>query len=189
MKRTFVGLLAVMTLAVAACNSESAPTSPQLVASPVALVSAGTCTLANGNTASTGFDQYGYNRCAHQFVGTFAGYCAARSASSDCGGVTGTTRLVMKWNEEWDRGNATGWANGPYTANLDNEINGSLLDGTSFSEHFMTTWDAGCVSSGGTSATNGGSCIWGAFRILIDQGMQGGAKMWWTRATPAGYGS
>ena len=83
---------------------------------PVGLVmavkpsSAGTCTLANGNVVATGFDQYGYNRCAHQFVGTGSSWCLARGASANCLGIYSPDKLVMKWNAEWDRGNAEGWS-------------------------------------------------------------------------------
>jgi hypothetical protein len=95
----------------------------------------------------------------------------------------------MKWNEEWDRGNAEGWANAPYNAYLDNEARGAYLDGTPFSEHFKTRWDAGCVASSGAASTNGGSCIWGQFEVLMDQGKEGGVHTWWTKLSPAGYGN
>lgn len=143
----------------------------------------GTCTLANGHVVATGFDQYGYNRCAHQFVGTYGSWCAQMGAPADCGGVSGDSRLVMKWNEEWDRGNATGWASGPYDAWLDNEARGP-----GWSEHFKTKWDATCAA-GGAAGSDGGPCIWGPFEILMDQGTMNGQHVWWVKVSPAGYGA
>ena len=93
----------------------------------------------------------------------------------------------MKWNAEWDRGNAEGWSQTPYDAWLDNEAKGTDLAGVAFSEHFKTTWDAGCVASG--TATGGGDCIWGQFAILMDQGKTDGLHVWWSKMTPAGYGN
>ena len=186
-------LLLVLPFALVACATDmtTAPSESLVKAgtSMSAKGAGGSCTLANGNPAQTGFDQYGYNRCAHVFNGTWEGYCTEpkRNAAPDCYGVARTTKLIMKWNEEWDRGNATGWEKGPYDAYLDNEIRGTYIDGTPFSEHFKTRWDAGCAANGVSS--NGGSCIWGPFEILMDQGTENGVKVWWTKLTPAGYGN
>lgn len=178
---------AVLLLAgLAACQNISEPTRAVPLHASFASSSmggGGTCTLANGKTASTGFDQYGYNRCAHNFVGTFAGYCAQRSLPADCAGVPGDTRLNMKWNEGWDVGNATDWALRPYDAWLDNEIRGA-----DFSEHFKTKWDAVCAA-GGTTSSLGGPCIWGQFAVLMDQGTEDGQHVWWTKLSAGGFGS
>ena len=178
--------VAISLTSITACKD--APTSPSMQMMPIASASikaagSGSCTLANGKVVSTGFDQYGYNRCAHTFVGTFGGWCAARSAPADCAGVLGSTRLVMKWNEGWDVGNVTAWAKGPYDAWLDNEIRGA-----GFSEHFKTKWDALCAS-GLSSGSNGGPCIWGSFETLMDQGRENGVHVWWTKLSSAGFGS
>ena len=181
-------LLLVLPFLLAACDSGvSAPTENAMLKSATLDAKGGTCTLASGKVVATGFDQYGYNRCAHLFNGTFGGYCAARGAVPTCGGVDPSSSLVMKWNEEWDRGNADGWNKPPYAAYLDNEARGTYLDGTSWSEHFKTRWDAGCAATG--VSTNGGSCIWNQFEILMDQGTEGGEHVWWTKLTPAGYGN
>jgi hypothetical protein len=162
----------------------------------------GTCTVPIRHILTrvpVGFDANGYNRCAHIFVGTFEGYCADRGQGPECGEVLGSTKLVMKWNEEWDRGNAEWWLNGPYSAYIDNEVKGvygtssdptfPYPRGTPFSEHFKARWDAGCDASGGVSSTNGGGCIWGPFEVLMDQGSANGSKVWWAKLTPAGYGN
>ena len=183
-------LLLVLPFLLAACDvSTIAPTSLTAPAAIAASQGGNTCTLANGHVVATGFDAYGYNRCASNFNGTFAGWCAARGEGPTCAGTTGDTKLVMKWNDGWDLGNFEKWSHGPYNATLDNEIKGALADGTPFSEHFKTHWDAGCVSSAGVASSNGGSCIWGQFEILMDQGSQDGSHIWWTKMSPAGFGS
>lgn len=182
--------LLVLPFLLGACDRGASPTEVAAPAARGMAAKGGSCTLANGNTATPGFDQYGYNRCAHQFVGTFAGYCAARGQGPTCGGVVGSTKLVMKWNEEWDRYNADHYGtNGPYDAWLDNEMHGAYLDGTPFSEHFKTRWDAVCVATGGVASANGGTCIWNSFEVLMDQGTENGEHIWWTKLTPAGYGN
>lgn len=200
MTRLVTVLSAILFTAACSEMSNTTPTTLTTLTAPATLgtsnltaqtVRGGSCTLANGNTASPGFDQYGYNRCAHIFNGAWEGYCTEpkRNAPPDCYGVKRDTKLNMKWNEEWDRGNATGWSQGPYDAYLDNETKGYYVDGTPFSEHFKTRWDAGCVASSGTSSSNGGECIWGAFEVLMYQGKEDGFHFWWTKLTPAGYGN
>jgi hypothetical protein len=183
-------LLILLPFLLAACDvSTIAPTATMTPAASTASSGRNTCTLANGAIVATGFDANGYNRCAHIFNGTFAGYCAARGQAPDCAGTTGGTKLVMKWNEGWDLGNAEGWSKPPYYATLDNEIKGAYPDGTPFSEHFKTRWDAGCTTSGGTASSNGGTCIWNQFEVLMDQGTEDGSHIWWVKMTPAGFGS
>jgi len=183
-------LLLTLPFILAACAGDSAaPTENAVLKTATLAANGGTCTTAAGKVVATGFDQFGYNRCAHLFNGTFGGYCAARNAAPTCGGVAPTSKLVMKWNEEWDRGNAEKWLNPPYVAWLDNEARGTYLDSTPYSEHFKTRWDAGCVASHGSVSTNGGACIWNQFEILMDHGKEAGAHFWWTKLTPAGYGN
>ena len=162
---------------------------------PVGLVmavkpsSAGTCTLANGNVVATGFDQYGYNRCAHQFVGTGSSWCLARGASANCLGIYSPDKLVMKWNAEWDRGNAEGWSdpNG-YRAWENNNWNG-MCDGCSGEVwHYKIKW-IGLCGADGTPTGDGGYCLWGQFEVLMDQGTSGGEHLWYTHAIPTGYGN
>ncbi len=186
--RMLVALVAVASLAACSENSVTNLRSPD--SSPSLSSSGGSCSVPVGGVltqVSTGPDQYGYNRCAHIFVGTYGSYCAQRGAPDNCGGVDGSTKLTMKWTPEWDRGNATAWAdpNGYNGAWLDNEANGA-----DFSEHFKTRWDAGCVSSGGAASTAGNTCIWGQFEVLMDQGKTAGEHVWYAnKVKPAGYGN
>jgi len=186
--RKFLPVLALLVVIAACVDTQTDPTGLS-VAPELAKVDAGMCVLASGATANTGFDEFGYNRCAHVFNGPWAGYCTQRGLGPDCYGVRGDTHLNMKWNEEWDRGNATGWAEGPYDARLDNQTNGWYEDGTPFSEHFKTRWDQGCADTGGAVSSNGGECIWGQFEVLMYQGKEDGLHLWWSKLTPAGYGN
>lgn len=142
--------------------------------------------------AGDGFDQYGYNRTAHNFVGTGGSWCQAKGISdADCLANyvwSLSDKLVMKWNAEWDRGNAEGWANGPYRAYLDNEWNGNVPGGSGYTEHFKAVWIGPCVE--GATLENGGYCLWGQFEAIFDRGMDPSHSRWINAlASPAGYGS
>lgn len=183
-------LLFALPFLLAACEvSTVLPTAMSPSATISASSAKNTCTLINGNVVATGFDEFGYNRCARNFNGTFGGWCAKMGQAPDCAGVLGSTKLIMKWNAGWDLGNFEGWTSASYDAWLDNEIRGNYLDGTPFSEHFKTHWDAGCTASGGVTSSNGGTCIWGLFEVLMDQGTEGGVHTWWAKLSPAGFGS
>ena len=151
----------------------------------------GTCTLANGSDVPTGFDQYGYNRCAHQFVGTGSSWCLEHGYSANCLGIYSPDRLVMKWNEEWDRGNAEDWLNPPYDAWENNNWNGKC-DGCSGDVwHYKIKWVEPCGADG-TPTGDGGYCIWGQFEVLMDQGKDpsyGPGHIWFAKAIPNGYGT
>ena len=139
--------------------------------------------------AANGFDQYGYNRAARVFVGPASGWCLAHGAPATCQGIFSNDRLVMKWNAEWDRGNAEKWANPPYRAYLDNEWNGNVPGGSGWTEHFKAVWVGACGAEGAALA-NGGYCIWGQFEAIFDRGMDPSHSPWTAaHASPAGYGS
>ena len=140
--------------------------------------------------AAGGFDQYGYNRTARVFNGPASGWCLAGGAPADCQGIFSNDNLVMKWNAEWDRGNAEGWTNGPYRADLDNEWNGNVPGGSGWTEHFKAVWIGGNCGPDGARLLNGGYCIWGQFEAIFDRGMDPSHSPWTkAHATPAGYGS
>ncbi|MBI2542143.1 hypothetical protein HYV80_05530 [Candidatus Woesearchaeota archaeon] len=141
--------------------------------------------------AAGGFDQYGYNRKARIFNGPASGWCLQRGAPADCMGAYSNDRLVMKWNAEWDRGNAEGWtdSNG-YNAWLDNEWNGAFPGGSGAVWHYKIKWSSVCANGG--TPTDGGYCIWGQFETLMDQGKDpsyGLGHIWFAKAVPNGYGT
>jgi len=133
-----------------------------------------------------GFDQYGYNDTARIFNGTYLSWCEAKGL--DCeDSPNANDRLIMKWNAEWDRGNAEGWDNPPYAAWENNEWNGKVPGGSGDVWHYKIVWVGTCTE--GSILPNGGYCIWGQFEVLMDQGTSDGVHEMLTHAIPNGYGS
>ena len=188
-------ILLVLPFVLAACDSGlTAP--PENVVPTVARlnVSGGTCLVPIGGfltTVSVGFDEWGYNRCARVFNGTYSSWCVERGAAPDCAGsLYSSDKLVMKWNAEWDRGNAEGWSIPPYSAWLDNEANGNKAGGSGAVWHYKFQWVGSCVD--GIFFADGGYCIWGQFEVLMDQGLDPNilpGHIWYARAISNGYGN
>ena len=59
--------------------------------------------------AAGGFNEFGYNYAAGIFNGTGESWSLAKGLPADYLGAYSKDKLVMKWNTEWDRGNAEGW--------------------------------------------------------------------------------
>ena len=141
--------------------------------------------------AAGSFDQYGYNRAARIFNGTGGSWCEARGASYNCMGNYSADKLIMKWTSDWDRGNAEGWSNPPYSkAWLDNEWNGKQ-SGSGAVWHYKIKWVGPCGADA-TVLPDGGYCIWGQFETLMDQGSDpsiGPGHIWFAKARPNGYGT
>ena len=137
--------------------------------------------------AAGGFDEFGYNRTARNFVGTGSSWCLARGADADCLGIYSPDKLEMKWNAEWDRGNDENWAYPPYNAWENNEWNGKVNGGSGEVWHYKIKWIGACGADG-TPLADGGYCLWGQFEVLMDQGTANGEHIWLTKATPNGYG-
>ncbi len=139
---------------------------------------------------STGFNQYGYNYTARIFNGTLGSWCASKGISvTDCA-IYGNVndKLVMKWNAEWDHGNAEGWNNPPYRAWEDNEYNGKVKGGSGQVWHYKIVWVPPCGADG-TKLANGGYCIWGQFAVIMDQGTSDGIHTILAHGKPTGYGA
>ncbi len=142
--------------------------------------------------AAGGFDQYGYNDTARIFNGTCLSWGMGKynwsqaQAEAYCGDYS-NDKLVMKWNDEWDRGNAEGWTdiNG-YDAWTDNEWNGKK-NGSGEVWHYKIKWIGNCVE--GEVQEDGGYCIWGQFEVVMDHGTSDGVHTWLAKATPNGYGA
>ena len=91
--------------------------------------------------AANGFDQYGYNYTARLFNGTGSSWSLAKGLPANYLGIYAPDKLVMKWNAEWDRGNAENWANPPYAAWEDNEWNGlGKTGGSGEVWHYKIVW-------------------------------------------------
>ena len=141
--------------------------------------------------ADGGFDEWGYNRTARNFVGTGWSWCMGKVGDeawcTDYLGPYANDKLVMKWNAEWDRGNAEGWSNPPYDAWCSNEWNGMMPGGSGETWHYKYAWVGPCGAYG-TPLDNGGYCIWGQFAVIMSHGTYEGQHFWDALASPAGYG-
>ncbi|OHB02979.1 MAG: hypothetical protein A3B14_00875 [Candidatus Zambryskibacteria bacterium RIFCSPLOWO2_01_FULL_45_21] len=148
---------------------------------------------SSDQTAGAGgaFDALGYNRTARIFNGTGATWCESKGLPSDCVGIYSPDKLIMKWTEDWDRGNDENWANPPYdSAWIDNEWNGKK-DGSGSVWHYKIKWVGPCGADY-TPLPDGGYCIWGQFETIMDQGVDpnvGPGHLWYAHALPNGYGT
>ncbi|MEK9136262.1 MAG: hypothetical protein AAB393_04000 [Bacteroidota bacterium] len=145
-----------------------------------------------GTLSKGGFDEFGYNRTARIFNGTGASWSLQRGYPADYLGIYANDKIVMKWNSEWDRGNAENWTNPPYGAWLNNEWNGKgVEDGSGAVWHYKIKWVGPCGANN-TPLPDGGYCIWGQFEVLMDQGIDpniGPGHLWFAHANPTGYGN
>ena len=140
-----------------------------------------------------GFDQYGYNRAARIFNGTGMSWCLAHPGWTEafCNSYLGdyaNDKLLMKWNAEWDRGNAEGWTNPPYNAWENNLWNGAFPGGSGSVWHYKIVWVGDCNADPGL-VPEGGYCIWNQFATIMDQGMDSSVHYWFAHALPSGYGA
>jgi len=94
----------------------------------------------------------------------------------------------MKWNAEWDRGNAEKWKNPPYAAWENNEWNGQVPGGSGETWHYNIQWVGSCGRDG-TPLPDGGYCIWGQFEVILSHGTVANQHFWDAHATPTGYGN
>ncbi|MCL4354065.1 hypothetical protein M1349_01170 [Patescibacteria group bacterium] len=143
--------------------------------------------------ADKGFDEFGYNDSARIFNGTGESWSLAKGLPANYLGAYANDKLVMKWNAEWDRGNAEGWSNPPYAAWENNEWNGRVPGGSGEIWHYKIAWDQGCEDNDvpSTEATKGtGYCLWGPFAMLQSQGSGSDrVHVWDVLMKPAGYGA
>jgi len=145
--------------------------------------------LVSLSIVSAGFDEFGYNDQARVFVGPADGVDGSLDGTVWGDPTYANDQLVMKWNAEWDRGNAEGWT-GPngYDAWINNEWNGMIPDGSGETWHYNIKWVGACGADG-TPTANGGYCIWGQFEMLLSHGTSGGEHFWDAHALPTGYGA
>ena len=145
--------------------------------------------------AQGGFDEYGYNTKARNFVGTCVSWGMGKygwtetQAEAWCG-IYANDKLVMKWNAEWDRGNDENWSNPPYDAWCDNKWNG-MAGGSGETWYYMNRWVGDCVNHP-ELLPEGSYCIWGQFEVTLSHGtypVEGHVEhLWDAHAIPAGVG-
>lgn len=149
-----------------------------LVLFPIFLMATAVFAIGNG--------WIGYHK-NNIFVGTCQQWCEQKffdGQPADCTGYCGEAyvndKLVMKWNDEWNRGNEEGWSEPPYDAWLDNEWNGNCKDCSGEVWHYKIKW----VSN----PENNEYPIWGQFAVIMSQGTDSTGHIWQTHEIPNGYG-
>jgi len=136
-----------------------------------------------------GFNEFGYNYGARVFSGKADGVDKNLDGKVWGDPTYTNDKLVMKWNAEWDRGNAEGWSdpNG-YDAWTNNEWNGAVPDGSGEVWHYKIIW-VGSDLENSPNWVEGGYGIWGQFEVIMDQGVTGGEHIWYAHGIPTGYGA
>lgn len=140
---------------------------------------------------TTGYNEFGYNYTARIFNGTGESWSLAKELPADYLGAYAKDKLVMKWNAEWDRGNAEGWAKPPYNAWENNEWNGKVAGGSGAVWHYKIVW-VGDYNADPSLVPAGGYGIWGQFVTIMDHGTDpssGPGNLWFAHANPTGYGA
>jgi hypothetical protein len=138
--------------------------------------------------AAGGFNQFGYNYDARIFVGNADGIDKVLDGKVWGDTTYANDKLVMKWNSEWDRGNAEKWKNPPYDAWEDNEWNGRAKGGSGEVWHYKIVW-VGPLLANSPYWRAGGYPIWGQFEVVMDQGSNDSGHTWYAKAIPNGYGA
>jgi len=140
--------------------------------------------------AGGGFDVFGYHETARIFNGTGMSWSLAKGLPADYQGIYSNDKLIMKWNAEWDRGNAEGWSKPPYNAWIDNQWNGRFKGGSGSVWHYKIVWSDKCAAD--ETPENGGYCLWGQFEAIMDHGQDpsfGPGHMFFSHGNPTGYGA
>lgn len=140
-----------------------------------------------------GFDDFGYNRTARNFVGTGLSWCQGKLGWTvpQCEAYLGPytyDKIVMKWNKAWDDCNDSNYdpamCVGAWT---DNEWNGKGPEGSGEVWHYKIIW----VGPGKETSPywkEGGYSIWGEYEVIMDQGTNSDHIHTILHSIPAGYG-
>lgn len=134
------------------------------------------------------FDEFGYNDQARIFVGSADGVDRMLDGLLWGSPAYANDHLVMKWNEEWDRGNDEDWLNGPYEAWINNEWNGQMPGGSGEIWHYKIIW-VGTSLEASSYWVEGGYPVWGQFEVVFSQGTFANEHFWDAHANPSGFGA
>lgn len=189
MRSKLLALVPMAALAASCAGSPAAPLAPAPADALTVSVSHGG--MSSGEVTSAaggGFDDLGYNRTARIFNGAADGVDGTLDGTYYGWADYAADHLKMKWNAEWDRGNAEGWSdpNG-YRAWIDNQWNGKVPGGSGETWHYRIKWVGACGAAGTPTGT-GGYCIWGQFEVVLSHGTSANQHFWDAHAVPAGFG-
>jgi len=137
--------------------------------------------------AGGGFDEFGYNYKARNFVGRADGVDRSLDGTVWGDPAYAEDHLVMKWSKAWDdaRFNGAAWSPDAWE---DNEWNGNARGGSGETAHYKIIW-VGPELEDSAYWRPGGYPIWGQFEVIMDHGtFPGEGHVWFAHATPTGYG-
>jgi hypothetical protein len=174
---TGVLTLVIAVIFVAGCKSPQTPTDPQ-----------GSAQLLNPSPAKSdgGFNEFGYNYNARLFNGKADGVDKNLDGKVWGDPTYANDKLVMKWNDEWDRGNTENWNSPPYDAWTSNEWNGAGKGGSGDVWHYKIIW-VGTDLETSQYWRDGGYAIWGQFEVIMDQGTTSNEHFWYAHGKSTGY--
>lgn len=166
--------LAWAVLMVAVLMAFVATASPVLAAPKACnTIASGLIHDTKGNTVVLGFDQFGYNYQAHQFVGTYDSSDRVLDGKYWGSAVDyADDMLMMKWSDDWlasvdcngdgllDRGLVNGVVGGVSLGWLTNHVNGDYIDTNGVAQHYTDFTKIGYTGPGGG--------LWGVYTILMD---------------------
>ena len=134
----------------------------------------------------TGFDQFGYNYNARQFVGPADGVDRVLDGKVWGDPTYAKDHLKMTWSKAWDdaRFNGDLWNKDAWE---DNQWNGMVPGGSGEVWHYKIVW-VGPSLADSPYWRPGGHAVWGQFEVLMSHGNVDGVHIWDTHANPSGYG-
>jgi len=136
--------------------------------------------------AAGGFDEFGYNYQARNFVGPADGVDRVLDGKVWGDPTYANDHLKMKWSTAWDDARFHGAAWTP-EAWCDNQWNGMVPGGSGETWHYRIVW-VGPELEASAYWREGGYAIWGQFEVIMSHGVAAGQHIWEALATPAGYG-
>lgn len=146
----------------------------------------------NDKAKDNGFNEAGFKSTARIFNGTYLEWCMDSYHDLEyCDRVYGPwaeDKVIMKWNAEWDRGNAEGWTDDSYQARMTLIVNGNIPGGTGDNYSNKIVWNGPCGVEG-APLENGGYCMWGQFAVIMAKSAQKGGLIWLAHTTPTGFGA
>jgi hypothetical protein len=171
-----VRILAATVAAMFAIACHDQPTAANLMTAP----------NFSSSTNENGFDQFGYNYTARNFVGLADGVDRALDGTVWGEATYAGDHLKMNWSRAWDaaRFDGAAWS---CEATLDNQWNGQVPGGSGEVWHYRIVW-VGPELSASLCWREGGEPIWDEFEVILSQGTVANAHFWDVHSSPSGFG-
>ena len=136
--------------------------------------------------AEAGFDEYGYNYQARNFVGAADGVDRNLDGTVWGDSTYANDHLVMKWSKAWDDARFYGaeWTPDAWENNC---WNGKVPNGSGEMWYYLIVW-VGPELEDSPYWREGGYAIWGQFEVIISHGTIDDKHFWDCLAKPAALG-